>query len=538
AATAAQTRRWDLVSGQAVGTPLSGHAAPVQCLAFAPDGRTLATGSADHTVRLWDATTGQPRGEPLAGHTDRVLDVAFSPDGRLLASGGLDRAVRLWEVASGRLLANLYSLAGGQRFLALTPSGYYHGSLDIGSLVRWRIGPATYPFDQFAERFHRPDVVRQALAGEDTAAAALTTQVPPALRFITPRYGAEVPGRQVEVRLLATGAQVITRVELTVNGRALPPAVAQELVADPEAAEWGGQREFRVTVPLPVGAFRARLRAVAHDSAQLCSPPAELLVVAPNAAQQPAALRLLAIGINRYAHLPEQYQLRYAVPDAEALAAALARLGNGQPYAAVHPVVLTDARATLANLKLALRDLKDSATEGDVAVVFISGHGVTADNETFYFPTHDVRTDDLQATALSAQDFVTALREIRARQVLVLADTCHSGGIVGGRALDSDLLAERLNRTAHQMVFTAAAQDEVSIGRETWGHGAFSYALLQAIAGEGDANRDGALSYAELRDFVTARVTELTAGQQHPQLPFLDRFEPDALFARVPARRR
>jgi len=57
----------------------------VYAVTFSPDGRTLATDSADTTARLWDAATGQPRGEPLK-HEDWVFAVRFSPTGRTLAT--------------------------------------------------------------------------------------------------------------------------------------------------------------------------------------------------------------------------------------------------------------------------------------------------------------------------------------------------------------------------------------------------------------------------------------------------------------------
>jgi RNA polymerase sigma factor (sigma-70 family) len=148
--TGGDVRLWKVATGEAAGT-LKGHKRLVAAVAFAPDGKTLLSGSFDCTTRLWDVATGRElrrvgeglmpvcaaafspdsrllvmragyvgdhtvrfwdmRGAKemrrLGGHRSHVAALAFSPDGRLLASGSADRTVGVWDVAGRKELERL-----------------------------------------------------------------------------------------------------------------------------------------------------------------------------------------------------------------------------------------------------------------------------------------------------------------------------------------------------------------------------------------------------------------------------------------------
>ena len=91
---------WEVSSGKEVRS-LRGPRGLVRGFTFAPNGRTLAAAGADGTVVLWDPATGKER-RRLRGHKGDAWNVTFSPDGKMLASAGADHTVRLWEVATGK----------------------------------------------------------------------------------------------------------------------------------------------------------------------------------------------------------------------------------------------------------------------------------------------------------------------------------------------------------------------------------------------------------------------------------------------------
>ena len=129
---------WQPVPGVKLLRTLDGHKSMVLSIAFDPEGRTLASGSDDRTVKLWEVTSGKLV-RTLEGHYDAVISIAFDPEGRTLASGSSsNNIVKLWEATSGKLIRTLKGHYGTVRSVVFDPEGrtLASGSAD-GTVILW-----------------------------------------------------------------------------------------------------------------------------------------------------------------------------------------------------------------------------------------------------------------------------------------------------------------------------------------------------------------------------------------------------------------
>jgi len=130
---------WSLEDGSVVKT-FKGHKNFVNSVAFSPDGKTLASASEDGAVKLWSAEDGALL-NTLKGHKDSVWSVAFFPDGERLASGSTDGTIKLWRVSAHTPYKTIGGGSGYVYSVSISSDGKYLASGGAGRAIKvWDAG--------------------------------------------------------------------------------------------------------------------------------------------------------------------------------------------------------------------------------------------------------------------------------------------------------------------------------------------------------------------------------------------------------------
>ncbi|NKC34108.1 caspase family protein [Falsiroseomonas selenitidurans] len=507
-------------------TPLAlGAGEFARSLALLPGDAGLVLGTDNH-LRLFDA-----QGRPLASLAvpGTVWGLALAGE---MAVGALgDGTLRWWRIAGGQIeeQAALFIHAATRRWVLWTPEGLFDHAPNGGQeLVGLHLngGRAQTPewasFQQAYRALYAPAAVRARLAGDGAPARARLAQLGE-LRARVGRLPQLAAGGACAVVAeaclpLATEARLpegatALRLRLTATDRGLGLGPLDVLVNDRIALRQdasGGAMEAEV--PLDPGHNRIATRLYAEDRALFAEGPVLDLRRSGMAAAQPGRLVVLAIGINRYAN--PALNLAFAVPDAEAIAGTL-RARAGGLFRAVQVTLLRDAAASRAGILEALASLARTTRPEDTFVLYLGGHGVrTEPDQRFLFLPHDaVDTSNwpaLRRQGIEDSVLVAALARIRARDGLLLLDTCHAG------QLTVDQLSALGNETGR---FLLAASTSVQEALDSYNdrNGVFAHAVLEALGGRAAADAEGRVSALALGEWVMRRVPQLAAEKRHQQ---------------------
>ena len=181
---------------------------------------------------------------------------------------------------------------------------------------------------------------------------------------------------------------------------------------------------------------------------------------------------------------------------------------------------MTDAQASRETILESFSTFFGRAVSDDVVVIFVAGHGVKkVETNSFFFLPYGANQDNLITRGLSWYAFDEAVKILRSRvkNVVLVLDTCHAGGMqvaMRGVSAGQDLSAPF--KREGMFVLAAAQASEQAQERSSWRHGAFTYALIGGLDGKADFDRDGYVDVVELFKYVERQVADMTDGRQHP----------------------
>ncbi|MCT4557145.1 MAG: caspase family protein [Pelagimonas sp.] len=414
-------------------------------------------------------------------------------------------------------------------WIAFAPTGEYSASLNGTTGVYWSLGDNYLPFEALAQKYARPDVVRRRLdavaqgtkqAGEDRDVAPDLFEAPYTvtlgseansstesdsymLKLAVEKASADLPDPEIEYRL--NGRRILksrgfdedvffTDTETVSFSRRFALKPGDNVIE--ASLLWKGAR-------LQTQRVKVRRTSLSDTEKNVTG----------------RTLWFFGVGVSDY-EISSQ-NLNFAHRDAEELERLLKDKG-GALYDRVETRILTNANATERAIRVEMNEFLSASQPDDVVVVFIAGHGVTDEDESLYFLTHEA---DMSRpyTGMAVDRFRQYLERRPINQTaLLLLDICHSGALEG-RVVADDAVQE-LSAGTGAIVFASSQGSQQSLEDESFGggHGAFTAALLDALRGTADTtvgNQDGFNSLKEIILYTASEVPRITAGNQQPTIP-------------------
>jgi tetratricopeptide (TPR) repeat protein/uncharacterized caspase-like protein len=239
------------------------------------------------------------------------------------------------------------------------------------------------------------------------------------------------------------------------------------------------------------------------------------------------ATRAVVVGISNYQDngIPD---LKYAHRDAEVFADWL-RSPAGGNLSDRNVTLLINEKATSAQFAKALDGLIENAREGDLVIIYFSGHGdveTRTKRQSGFLLCYDAPASTYTAGGAYAlyflQSVIETLSQENKAKVLVITDACRAGKLAGSNINGAQLTSANLAlQFANETKILSCEPNEYSLEGEEWGggRGLFSYHLVDGLTGLADANRDGWVNVREIQRYLQDRVpAEAEPASQNPMV--------------------
>jgi len=338
---------------------------------------------------------------------------------------------------------------------------------------------------------------------------------PPKVWFVTPQKGYETHKASVEVQVKTENvADAADSVSFFINQRPVVDTLKGKKTR-PTAA--GAEvKVYTKTITLLEGYNHIYAEVRGKSGAVQRTPLLKILRKAK--VKQQRNLYYLGIGVAEHSQVP----LQFPAKDVTGLEKVF-KQQQGKVFRQVVTKTFTNQEATCGNLINAIQTFFKPAKRGDIAILFISGHGMNTTNSGYHFVTYDADVDNLAATGASWQIF-DAINDLKPH-VLLFADTCHAGAITGNSKWQEQSKADpnQFLRNANNhnvVVFASSSGGGSSMEKPERGHGVFTKALIDGLQGKAAAAYDkGVVRLGSLQLYVKAIVRQLTDNYQVPTIP-------------------
>ena len=340
---------------------------------------------------------------------------------------------------------------------------------------------------------------------------------PPTVDILSPKDGDQVTESDIDLKASVSdpnGLEVTVTWE--VNGFA-PQTRDLRLTEKSEHSGLNAAHEVKIPVALREGDNIIVIHAVNAKGAETI----RKLIVSYKTSTRKPVLHVLAVGVSKYQN-PE-YTLKFAAKDAEDFAAFWPAQKGGL-FADVQVTCLTDEKASRDEILTCLLDWRQHWSDGDWAIVFLSGHGLSSEDDYFYAP-YDFDLDKFTARGISAHDLIDdSLKHLIGTKLLLL-DTCHANGV----NVNAYTTFVNDSENGGLVTLVSCKSGETSIENAAFGkggNGAFTAVLMQGLTGDADRDGNGYVQLSDLGVYLAKNVGHLTEGHQHARLSWPSSIDP------------